>query len=267
MAAITARYAPKSVNSHESEPSILAKEMLHEWLRLIEWLRGSSMSRTAASLPDGVFWGTEGISRVSSPSERRKCDAYFRIRVTGEFEGSMVQVHLVFRGCRGVKLQTVGKKERRGEEPRSTVDGGGEERASGRSEGSCGRRERVVILSSNKILITSQLAENPRQPARRLRETNTDIFLNLSGYSLTPAPATIMAARLLVDVHTHVYLPRYATFLRQRVNAPYIFTRPSLDGKPDEHRLRILDDEPAEGRPVGPQVSAFLHRSAAFASD
>jgi hypothetical protein len=52
------------------------------------------MSRIAASLPDGVFWGTQGISRVSSRSERRRmCDAYFRIRVTGEFEGSMVQVH------------------------------------------------------------------------------------------------------------------------------------------------------------------------------
>ncbi len=79
-----------------------------------------------------------------------------------------------------------------------------------------------------------------------------------------------MAGRLLVDVHTHVYLPRYATFLQQRVNTPYIFTRPSLNGKPsepDEHRMRILDDEPAEGRPVGPQVSAFPHCSAGFASD
>ena len=76
-----------------------------------------------------------------------------------------------------------------------------------------------------------------------------------------------MASRLLVDVHTHVYLPRYVTFLRQRVNAPFIFTRPSPDGKLDEHRLRILDDEPPEGRPVGPQVSAFPHRSAGFASD
>lgn len=76
-----------------------------------------------------------------------------------------------------------------------------------------------------------------------------------------------MAGRLLVDVHTHVYLPRYVTFLRQRVNAPFIFTRPSPDGKLDEHRLRILDDEPPEGRPVGLQVSAFPHRSAGFASD
>ena len=55
-----------------------------------------------------------------------------------------------------------------------------------------------------------------------------------------------MAGRLLVDVHTHVYLPRYVTFLRQRVNAPYIFTRPSPDGKLDEHRLRILDDPQKE---------------------
>ena len=88
--------------------------------------------------------------------------------------------------------------------------------------------------------------------------------------ALAPAAAAAtmaVAGCLLVDVHTHVYLPRYATFLRQRVNAPYIFTRPSPNGKPDEHRLRILDDEPAEGRPVGPQVSAFPHRSTLFASD
>lgn len=33
---------------------------------------------------------------MSSPSEGRKvCDAYVRIRVTGKFEGGMVQVHVV----------------------------------------------------------------------------------------------------------------------------------------------------------------------------
>ena len=63
---ITAWNAPKRVKSHESEPSILEKETVHWWLRLIEWVRGSRTSRIAASLPDGVFWGTEGISRVSS---------------------------------------------------------------------------------------------------------------------------------------------------------------------------------------------------------
>ncbi|KAG8776658.1 hypothetical protein FRC16_004431 [Serendipita sp. 398] len=53
--------------------------------------------------------------------------------------------------------------------------------------------------------------------------------------------------QLLVDVHTHCYLPRYAAFLRQRTQVPRIFTRGS------EERLLILDDEPAAGRPVGPQ--------------
>ena len=114
--------------------------------------------------------------------------------------------------------------------------------------------------------MSPQFAQDPRQPARHSRETITTFSLGLLGCFLAPA-ALIMAGRLLVDVHTHVYLPRYATFLRQRVKAPYIFTRPSPDSKPDEHRLRILDDEPAEGRPVGPQVSISLHCSAGFASD
>ncbi|PVG03279.1 hypothetical protein CPB86DRAFT_856283 [Serendipita vermifera] len=53
--------------------------------------------------------------------------------------------------------------------------------------------------------------------------------------------------QLLVDVHTHCYLPRYASFLRQRTQVPRIFSRGS------EERLLILDDEPPAGRPVGPQ--------------
>ncbi|KAJ7490375.1 hypothetical protein B0H11DRAFT_2401170 [Mycena galericulata] len=48
-----------------------------------------------------------------------------------------------------------------------------------------------------------------------------------------------LATRLVADVHTHVYLPRYCALLRH-------------DGKPDD-RLLILDHEPSGGRPVGPQ--------------
>jgi len=55
--------------------------------------------------------------------------------------------------------------------------------------------------------------------------------------------------KLLVDVHSHVYLPRYASILRSRSTAPRILT-PS--GQSDE-RLLILDVEPSGGRPVGPQ--------------
>lgn len=55
------------------------------------------------------------------------------------------------------------------------------------------------------------------------------------------------ARRLLVDVHTHVYLPRYANVLRSRSNVPRIIQRNS------EERLVILENEPSEGRPVGPQ--------------
>lgn len=63
------------------------------------------------------------------------------------------------------------------------------------------------------------------------------------------------AHRLLVDIHTHVYLPRYAAFLRSRASVPRIFTRTSPEGK-QEDRLLILDDEPSEGRPIGSQVLA-----------
>lgn len=58
---------------------------------------------------------------------------------------------------------------------------------------------------------------------------------------------------LLVDVHTHVYLPRYVSFLRSRTSVPRIFTRSAPDGSTEE-RLLILDAEPSGGRPMGPQV-------------
>jgi aminocarboxymuconate-semialdehyde decarboxylase len=61
--------------------------------------------------------------------------------------------------------------------------------------------------------------------------------------------------QLLVDIHTHCYLPRYASFLRQRTQVPRIFSR----GK--EERLLILDDEPPTGRPVGPQVRRTINKT------
>ncbi|KZW04342.1 amidohydrolase 2 [Exidia glandulosa HHB12029] len=65
-----------------------------------------------------------------------------------------------------------------------------------------------------------------------------------------------MAARLrplLVDIHSHVYLPRYASLLRARKDVPRIFTRTNAAGA-QEDRLVILTDEPTDqGRPVGPQ--------------
>ncbi|KAH9938358.1 amidohydrolase 2 [Fomitopsis serialis] len=57
---------------------------------------------------------------------------------------------------------------------------------------------------------------------------------------------------LLVDVHTHVYLPRYVSFLRSRTSVPRIFSRSTPDGRTEE-RLLILDAEPSGGRPMGPQ--------------
>jgi aminocarboxymuconate-semialdehyde decarboxylase len=54
----------------------------------------------------------------------------------------------------------------------------------------------------------------------------------------------------LIDVHTHMYLPRYVDLLRQRRQLPYIVTRGGRD------RLIILPDEEADGstsagRPIG----------------
>ena len=57
---------------------------------------------------------------------------------------------------------------------------------------------------------------------------------------------------MLVDIHTHIYLPRYATLLRSRASVPFIRSRTTPDGKTDD-RLLILDHEPSGGRPVGPQ--------------
>ncbi|THH07681.1 hypothetical protein EW145_g3210 [Phellinidium pouzarii] len=60
--------------------------------------------------------------------------------------------------------------------------------------------------------------------------------------------------RLLVDVHTHVYLPRYANLLRTRTSVPRIVERerPGAQGVTEE-RLVILEDEPISGRPIGSQ--------------
>jgi aminocarboxymuconate-semialdehyde decarboxylase len=62
-----------------------------------------------------------------------------------------------------------------------------------------------------------------------------------------------MSLKLLVDVHTHVYLPRYASVLRSRTSVPRILSRSTPEGKTEE-RLVILDHEPSGGRPVGAQV-------------
>jgi aminocarboxymuconate-semialdehyde decarboxylase len=68
------------------------------------------------------------------------------------------------------------------------------------------------------------------------------------GTNPTATTMTSLARTLLVDIHTHVYLPRYVSFLRSRSVVPRIVKKGS------EERLVILDDEPSGGRPVGPQV-------------
>lgn len=67
-------------------------------------------------------------------------------------------------------------------------------------------------------------------------------------------PRSMTSSRFLVDIHTHVYLPRYVTLLRNRAQVPRISSSLNNAGK-EEFRLHILPNEPSGGRPVGPQVS------------
>jgi aminocarboxymuconate-semialdehyde decarboxylase len=65
-----------------------------------------------------------------------------------------------------------------------------------------------------------------------------------------------MSSRLLqvVDVHSHIYLPRYVSVLRSRASVPRIISR-SIPGGGIEETLHILPDEPSGGRPIGSHVS------------
>jgi len=67
---------------------------------------------------------------------------------------------------------------------------------------------------------------------------------------------TLHEPMVLVDVHTHVYLSRYASLLRSRTSVPRIISQITA-GVEAQDRLHILDDEPSGGRPVGPQVSTY----------
>ena len=62
----------------------------------------------------------------------------------------------------------------------------------------------------------------------------------------------MQSAKLLVDVHTHVYLPSYVSMLRARSSIPKIIESVREDGRAEE-RLLILEHEPSGGRPVGKQ--------------
>jgi hypothetical protein len=75
--------------------------------------------------------------------------------------------------------------------------------------------------------------------------------MNLTKRAMSELSRRVLAP--IVDVHTHVYLPRYAAELRARTSAPRIYSRTGGDNKPEE-RLLILDGEPGVGRPVGSQV-------------
>jgi hypothetical protein len=76
---------------------------------------------------------------------------------------------------------------------------------------------------------------------------------HINGPTTTTSHPSMALRGLLVDVHTHLYLPRYVSVLRSRSTAPRILTRNTPSGQ-SEDRLLILDNEPSGGRPVGPQV-------------
>jgi hypothetical protein len=82
---------------------------------------------------------------------------------------------------------------------------------------------------------------NPVKPGQRVM---TELFKSITSMANTTHP--------IVDVHTHVYLPRYAAELRARTSAPRILNW--TNGTKTEERLLILDGEPSGGRPIGPQV-------------
>lgn len=78
--------------------------------------------------------------------------------------------------------------------------------------------------------------------------------MSLGKQTMAELSKRALSARVpTVDIHTHVYLPRYADELRARSSAPRIYRRVAADNQPEE-RLLILDGEPGVGRPVGPQV-------------
>jgi aminocarboxymuconate-semialdehyde decarboxylase len=61
-------------------------------------------------------------------------------------------------------------------------------------------------------------------------------------------------SNLVVDVHTHIYLPRYLSLLRSRTTLPRIRPGPNSTAQPE--RLIILPDEDqaqstSSGRPIG----------------
>lgn len=86
---------------------------------------------------------------------------------------------------------------------------------------------------------------NPVKPGQRVM---TELFKSITSMANTRHP--------IVDVHTHVYLPRYAAELRARTSAPRILNW--TNGTKTEERLLILDGEPSGGRPIGPQVSLLF---------
>lgn len=71
-------------------------------------------------------------------------------------------------------------------------------------------------------------------------------------YVICSLSSMSIASKLLVDIHTHVYLPRYASLLKSRTSVPFIRSRTTSEGA-TEDRLLILDHEPSGGRPVGAQ--------------
>jgi predicted TIM-barrel fold metal-dependent hydrolase len=81
---------------------------------------------------------------------------------------------------------------------------------------------------------------NPVKPGQRVM---TELLKSITSMADTRYP--------IVDVHTHVYLPRYAAELRARTSAPRILNW--TNGVKTEERLLILDGEPSGGRPIGPQ--------------
>lgn len=113
------------------------------------------------------------------------------------------------------------------------------------------------MVLRNKIISPHFAADESSQPLYkpyRRATASPALSMNLGKQTMAGLSKRALSARApIVDIHTHVYLPRYAEELRARSSAPRIYSRMSADDQPEE-RLLILDGEPGVGRPVGPQV-------------
>jgi hypothetical protein len=127
---------------------------------------------------------------------------------------------------------------------------GDDQRAQERGEHSVSLRGRQAFMFPKAPVYICGGCVNILNAQTRTGSGKSNSTSNSTSSTYTRSSVHSMA---LIDIHTHVYLPRYVAMLRSRSSVPRIFSRPNPQGIPEE-RLLILDREPSAGRPVGNQV-------------